>query len=656
LLAPSTVDPTPRVRRTLALNQRIEANTADVEAMGELAELYDKNGAYEMALAQWQRVLDREPTNDEAREKLERVQADILRSKGASLRQRTLELLESLGPESARQLYSQTVQIYEQLLRLDPGDNETHRHLEELTRRFQRQNSAGEAPPLNLLSAEVENLFPALMQRYREHPVGRVILENTSDRSVLIESVSFHIARFMDYPWERSMRLSMAPGARNEIDVQVLLSTAAFDLEEDLPVLGRLEVVYRSGGNAGSVKKPVPLLLHRRTALVWDQTGKLASFVTPREETIAAFAHAVADTGDSAAGYRLSGRLIRAIRIVDALGVYGIAYIEDPDAPITSVLGRPGFVDTVRFPRTTLVHGSGDCDDSTALLASLLEAAGIRTAVMTSPGHVFLAFDSGESAENRWALETGGLATLESDGAVWIPIETTVLDRGFMKAWRSGSDLLHRHRDTEKIEFLPIHELRAEFAPLPLPATGFDIAPPGPDRVDPQFQLSLAGLEEELYRGPLGSLELELAAATGRARSRTGNRIGALHALFGRIGKARQILEQTIREDPAYIPPYVNTANLYLSEGRAREAIEVLEGGLAARPNSVILNLLMARACDEAGDAARAERHFAIVTDRAPATAARYARYFGVGVAHSSDVGAPSRAGNEGFPLAWIDE
>ena len=102
--------------------------------------------------------------------------------------------------------------------------------------------------------------------------------------------------------------------------------------------------------------------------------------------------------------YRLSNRLFRGIRVCDALGSYGITYIEDPDSPISGVLGRAAVVDTVRFPRTTLLIRSGDCDDTSALLGSLLESVGVGTAIMTSPGHVFLAFDTGEAEGESLAV------------------------------------------------------------------------------------------------------------------------------------------------------------------------------------------------------------------------------------------------------------
>jgi len=97
----------------------------------------------------------------------------------------------------------------------------------------------------------------------------------------------------------------------------------------------------------------------------------------------------------------LSGRIFQAMRVLDAVGTFGIAYVQDPDSPISRTLGRAETVDTVRFPRLTLMNRTGDCDDTTALVCSLLESVGVRTAIATTPGHIFMAFDTGEPPERR---------------------------------------------------------------------------------------------------------------------------------------------------------------------------------------------------------------------------------------------------------------
>jgi hypothetical protein len=96
-------------------------------------------------------------------------------------------------------------------------------------------------------------------------------------------------------------------------------------------VQARIEVSYQSSRGEEKTSKVQALMLYRKTALVWDDSAKLASFIMPNEEIVSTFAHRVSDIGEVASRYRLSNRLFRGIRVCDALGSYGITYIEDPD-------------------------------------------------------------------------------------------------------------------------------------------------------------------------------------------------------------------------------------------------------------------------------------------------------------------------------------
>ena len=203
--------------------------------------------------------------------------------------------------------------------------------------------------------------------------------------------------------------------------------------------------------------------MHRRSALIWDDNAKLASFITPNEDVVAGFALRVLagleDAGGAGGGRGASGgrgaipagiasvspRMLRAMRLADAMGRYGINYVEDPRSPFSEVHGAQQAVDTVRFPRQTLYYRSGDCDDTSALLASLYEAAGLDTAIVTTPGHVMIAVDTQEPVSNAWMFETSGTMAIPHDGTLWIPVETTVVNRGFAVAWQEGTHLVRRH-------------------------------------------------------------------------------------------------------------------------------------------------------------------------------------------------------------------
>lgn len=63
-------------------------------------------------------------------------------------------------------------------------------------------------------------------------------------------------------------------------------------------------------------------------------------------------------------------------------------------------------IQTVHYPRESLERKQADCLDGTLLYSSLLKAAGLNPALVLIPGHVFLAWETGEDT-NQWNyLET----------------------------------------------------------------------------------------------------------------------------------------------------------------------------------------------------------------------------------------------------------
>ena len=130
--------------------------------------------------------------------------------------------------------------------------------------------------------------------------------------------------------------------------------------------------------------------------------------------------------------------------------LHGVSYARDPNIP-----RQRGTIDEIKYPHEMLEslmgqHSGdddrstfGDCDDSTALYCSLLESAGIKTALIQLPNHVLMAFDLGNISVKQ-AQEIG----LPNDyyetvnGQAWIPIETTLINEGFAAAWQEGCQSL----------------------------------------------------------------------------------------------------------------------------------------------------------------------------------------------------------------------
>jgi tetratricopeptide (TPR) repeat protein len=457
-------------------------------------------------------------------------------------------------------------------------------------------------------------------------------------------------SRFLDFPTVSPPLARLAPGATETIAIPSPIGAAALSLPEDVPVPLHLTIAYRVGSDVFEIVETPTVLVRRATALTWDRSEKLAPFFTPNEQIVQQFAFGAPPIGEDAEAIRLSSRLFRAARVSDAVGVYGIEYVEDPTSGISSVLGNAAAVDTVRFPRDTLRHHAGDCDDTTALIGSLFEALGIPTAIMTTPGHVFLAFDTGEPAQNAWLFESDDTTAIVHGGTVWLPYETTILDQGFMASWREGSRLYRQYNSRDQIEFLPIAEHRAEFPPLAIvEPPGFEATQAPIEMQDQVYDESLTGIRSTLYESQVALLEERTSGRSARSQVRVLNQLGILHSIFDETRAAERSFNRAVDLDPDYTATYINLANLELLANDPAGALRHLDQVDRRTPNNALAVLLRARAESMRGNRPAVAEQMTILREIDPVLAGNY-EYLDATAGERASEAAGS------IPLPWAAE
>lgn len=625
-------------RRILASNEALRANPYDQNALAARAEIYEEIGAWEAAAYAWETAYGVNPTDPEITEARDAVALRRLEENARRLYEQTVRLLERFGTASAAYAYQQAQSAYERLVAQAPDDDAARERLQELRRRYEEaERPDDEQPPLSIDNVALADVFPSLFTRYQNDAAGTVTVRNTGERPVRDLELTAQM-RFLEFPTPGGTLAELGPGESATLAVNLPISVDTLGLQESTPAPVNVTVTYRSSGDRQEASRLEIITVHRATALTWDESAKLAAYVTPRDAVVESYAAPFVGVGEADA-FSLSEKLFRAARISDAVGAGGLEYIEDPDSGITEVLGNPSVIDTVRFPRTTMRVGYGDCDDTTALLCSLYESVGIDTAIMTSPGHVFMAFDTGEPEQNRWLFESETTAAIAHGGTVWLPYETTILDQGFLASWEEGSRLYRRHEPDGDIEFIPLSAQRERFPALPLDAASFSITPPPAALVEPRYEESVAALRGTIYLANVARLEDALDGAPTRRRVRTLNQIGVLHGRFAQARAAERAFREAVEADPDYVASYVNLANLALLAEDPEEALAWLDEAEARRPDGVITTLLRAQARYLAGDRDAAARQMTLLETRAPDLAARYPHLSG-----ATDTGRASEA------------
>jgi hypothetical protein len=468
---------------------------------------------------------------------------------------------------------------------LVPQDPEVGRRMAALRKLFEdAQGPARLQPVPQVVRVELAALFPSLLQAYRTRSAGSVVVKNTLGDPLTDLRVEVFLPKYMDYPSAGPSVARLAPGAEARLDVTAVLNDKVLDVEEDVPVQILVTVRYIDAQGPQSFEFPRPITLYRRTALTWDDTGKLASFVTPNEETISRAAFQLLPFAKTTP--LVSATIDRARALCDALGALPLHYVPDPQSSFSIVSTDPGLVDTVRFPRTTLAYRGGDCDDTTALLASLLEAAGIRTAILTSPGHVFLAFDTGEKPESAWLFDAPGYRTLDRGGTLWVPLESTNLGEGFTQSWSVASSLVDRYAGTTEFEFLTLASLRAAYPALPLPPSSLPAPRPDPEAVKALDRASAEELVKTLYGPVARRLEADRASLKGAAWAKASNRLAQVQSRFGEASLSAATLRAVLIRDKTYVSAYLNLAVLSLQTGGRDEAFGWVKAAREAVPGS----------------------------------------------------------------------
>jgi tetratricopeptide (TPR) repeat protein len=636
-------------RRLISLQEELGRSPASLNTLTALAEEFERMEAWELAARYWREARDRDPSSTIAAEGAARVEVELLWREATIVIARASRKLQQFGPANARADYENALRLLEQIIALSPGNEQAMEERGALEELYAQQFA-----PLELASVQVQEIFPSLIQQLQRDPVGEVTIRNPNDNAVSNVRLEARLADFMSEGWESSPVLSLGAGASFSVDLRLPVEQSILNLNTRLvnaPL--RLTVRYEIDNQEREITFTEGITVHPVTALTWEESGKLATYVTPADTYVNQFSSTFRAINREASSWGVSADFLRAARLADAVGSHGIEYIQDPQLGIASILGDPTVVDSVQLPRTTLWYRRGDCDDTTALLASVFESVSISTAIMTSPDHVFLAFDSGQPEQDAWMFDSETTVAIPYNGTLWIPFETTILDQGFLASWEEGSRLVRRYGASamrripedgnDGIEFLPIQLERERYPALPVDALDdqvFQLLPPLETQVDELHTTSVSSIRRVLYSDSLASLQGELNSQNGRQGLRTLNQVGVLHAQFGEYGRARSAFEQALSRDDEYVATYLNLANLELITNNPRAALRQIDAADQIRRPGILSSLIRAQALYALGDIEEARTRMGLVEQEAPELAALYPHLSGVSGARASDAAA----------------
>jgi hypothetical protein len=248
---------------------------------------------------------------------------DELRAAARELDLRARTTLSTIGIETARPLSIQAIQKYELLLSKASDDEKSRSAMNDLRKLF--SDTAQEPQkknPLSITDFHLANLFPSLMHWYGLHAPGTVTVTNTLSDPVEKVRASLFIPGFMDLPFESDITARLAPGQSLTFSLSPVFSQKVLELQEDMSVQAQVTLTWNAAGSEQQASRAGAATIYRNTALTWDDTRKISSYITPNESTVSGFAaRALSGAGNAGQQLRFSRSMKQAIRICDALEI-----------------------------------------------------------------------------------------------------------------------------------------------------------------------------------------------------------------------------------------------------------------------------------------------------------------------------------------------
>ena len=410
--------------------------------------------------------------------------------------------------------------------------------------------------PLEIEVLKLRDVFSNTYKLYEEDGIGNIRLTNNTDKPLDNVKVSFVLKNVMDYPTETKIE-QILPGKSVEIKLKAVFNNTILTISEDSSVQALIEASYFENGAQVVYSKSSTVKIYDKHRLTWDERGRYAAFITPKDPPIINFARSIATQVSDA-----KDEVQLAAVVFDALGVAGLTYLPDPTNPYQITSGKTDTIDYIQYPRETLRRKSGDCDDLVAIYSAALESMGIYTLVIEVPGHMFMMFASGIEAEAD-GYTNNDLYVIHN-GKLWIPVETTVIGSSFIKAWELGAANYYKWKN-KGMTLLDVHESWNTFKPATLPESTqkpLDISVKQIDKKFPGDMVSVLKISSQTkIRGYMQAIQKNPSDMQAHLQA------AIILAKLGNTAEAIKYFDKIIAVEPQNAAALNNRGNIYLLSG-----------------------------------------------------------------------------------------
>ena len=474
---------------------------------------------------------------------------------------------------------------------------------------------------LDMSMNSLDPVFPVLYSWYDNNKFGSVSIQNKEDATITNVKVSFFLPQYMGQPQECGTIESLKRGESFDVDLKAFFNEQMLELIERTECQANVIVEYKYLGQKREQSFAMLVPVYGRNNMSWVDDRCASVFVSSKDPAAMWFAKYITSVVRDNVRTGVALNIQYAMGIFEALDQFGLNYVIDPTSAFADNVGSAS-IDFLQFPYQTLMYRGGDCDDISILVCSLFEAIGIKTAFITIPGHIFMAFDSGltiEEAEEQF-LSLDELILDKENNQVWVPLEITLTDEGFNKAWKvgarewnqaekAGTAMLYKMEDSWKI-----------YKPVSVPGASSRFTLPDEKIVGKLFSHSV---DEYILKQITPQVVAFEAKLQNNKSPEVYNDFGVLYARYGLFKKAEAQFRIARRQD--YLPAILNTANLFYSMQDFGRAQKWYEEVLARDEDNILAILGVARCAYEIGNYDVCDKYFEIVYNRNQTLASKFA-------------------------------
>ncbi|MBI3297072.1 MAG: hypothetical protein HYZ75_02835 [Elusimicrobia bacterium] len=455
--------------------------------------------------------------------------------------------------------------------------------------------------PVEISTVTLGNIFASKYKWYQSNPVGKVVIQNNLNVAFEKVKISFRLKDFMDFATEKTVE-RLAAKEKAEFPLVATLNNKILNISEDTPIQAEVTLTYFEKGQKRDVSLALPLRLYSYRAITWEDPRRIANFVTVNDRPVKKFAADVLrDPLPAPKGTALLPvNVIKAMRLWSALGAVGMRFLASANNPYEKLSEDPAFpVDYSQFPRDTFEYKSGECDDLSVLMVSLLENAPVKSVLLDYPGHMAMMFDTGARDAFEAGLPEEWLVAYQ--GTMWLPIEMTMVGQPFEDAVRKAAFAYKEMSAAGKASIIDQSEAAKVYEPPTLPNEDRAVVP-DPDAGDlkRRFDSAAQELVAARYKSQSAILKAQLDA-DGETSARL-NLVGMVEAQHGRKGDAEKAFKRVLEFDRGHAGALNNLGGLALQAGRYGEALDYIKRAAVADPEDAGIVMNLARVTLKLGD------------------------------------------------------